>query len=254
MRFARSLIYAAFLYLTMTLIGLLYLPAMLIAGRKPAAYASHLWAQVAIWGAGAICGLRHRIRGLENVPKTGPVLIACKHQAMWETLFFMTIFNEPAIVLKKELLAKPIYGWYARVMEMIRVDREDGPSAIRELSRQAQIALGKGRPIVIFPEGTRQAPGAAPDYKPGIALLYRQLNIPCVPAALNSGVFWPAHGLMRSPGTITVEFLPAIAPGLDRKTFMKELEDRIESASARLEAEAHSDTKVPQNRRNAVNA
>ena len=173
---------------------------------------------------------------------------------MWETLFFMTIFDEPAIVLKKELMSLPIYGWYARIMEMIVVDREDGPGAIKELARQAERALGEGRPIIIFPEGTRQPPGATPDYKPGIALLYRQLNIPCVPAALNSGLLWQAHGLMRSPGLVTVEFLPPIAPGLDRKTFMSTLEERIESATHRLEAEAHSDTKVPKNRLNAVNA
>ncbi len=254
MRILRSLLYVVFLYLSMTLIGLVYLPAVLAVGRKPAAHASHLWARVAIWGARAICGLHHQIRGIENLPKTGPILIACKHQAMWETLFFMTIFDEPAIVLKKELLSMPIYGWYARTMEMIRVDREDGPGAIRELGRQAQAALAKGRPIVIFPEGTRRLPGAEPDYKPGIALLYRQLEIPCVPAALNSGLYWPANGLMRSPGRITIEFLPAILPGLDRKVFMGELEKRIESATHKLEAEAQSGTKAPQNRLNAVNA
>ena len=254
MRLIRSLLYALFLYTMLALIGLVYLPGVLIIGRKPAAGASHLWARVGIWGARIICGIRHEVRGRENIPNTGPILIACKHQAMWETLFFMTIFDEPAIVLKKELLAMPIYGWYARTMEMIAVDREDGPSAIKELGRQAQIALGKGRPIVIFPEGTRQAPGAQPAYKPGIALLYRQLDIPCIPAALNSGQFWPAHGFLRSPGTITVEFLPPIAPGLDRKAFMTTLEDRIEEATRRLEAEAHSDTKVPKNRLNAVNA
>ncbi|MFZ1989481.1 MAG: lysophospholipid acyltransferase family protein [Alphaproteobacteria bacterium] len=254
MRLVRSLLFVAYLYLMMALVGLIYLPGVLLTGRKAAAAASHLWARLGVWGVRIICGVRHQVRGLENVPKAGPVLIACKHQAMWETLFFMTIFDEPAIVLKRELLALPIYGWYARIMEMIAVDREDGPSAIKELARQAEVALGNGRPIIIFPEGTRQLPGAAPDYKPGIALLYRQLNIPCIPAALNSGLFWQAHGLMRSPGLITVEFLPPIAPGLDRKTFMTELEERIESASARLEAEAHSDTKVPKNRLNAVNA
>lgn len=254
MKALRSLLYALFLYMSMSLIGLAYLPAVLIAGRKPAAQASHLWARVALWGVSAICGLRYQVRGLENLPNRGPILVACKHQSMWETLFFMTIFNEPAIVLKKELLAKPIYGWYARLMEMIHVDREDGPSAIRELGRQARAALEKGRPIVIFPEGTRRMPGAAPDYKPGVALLYRQLNIPCIPAALNSGLFWAANGFSRSPGVVTLEFLPAILPGLERKIFMAEIENRIESATSRLEAEANSNTKVPQNRLNAVNA
>jgi len=254
MRLLRSLAYAIYLYAMLALIGLAFLPAVLITGRRAAAKASHLWADVGVWGARRICGMRHQVRGMENVPKSGPILIACKHQAMWETLFFMTIFKEPAIVLKKELLSMPIYGWYARTMEMISVDREDGPSAIKDLARQAQAALDKRRPIIIFPEGTRRAPGALPDYKPGIALLYRQLGVPCVPAALNSGLCWPAHGFLKSPGLITVEFLPPVAPGLDRKSFMNELVTRIEAATQRLEDEARSGTKVPQNRLNAVNA
>jgi 1-acyl-sn-glycerol-3-phosphate acyltransferase len=240
MRLVRSLIYAVFLYLTMVLIGLGFLPAVLISGRKAAAQAAHLWARLAIWGVGAICGTHYEVRGRENIPKTGPVLIACKHQAMWETLFFMQLFAEPAIVLKKELLALPVYGWYARKLEMIAVDRDQGVTAIKDLARQADKALADQRPIIIFPEGTRQPPGAAPDYKPGIALLYQRLGLPCVPAALNSGLCWAGDGIMRRPGKIIIEFLEPIPPGLDRKSFMVELKARIETASSRLLAEAQA--------------
>jgi 1-acyl-sn-glycerol-3-phosphate acyltransferase len=159
---------------------------------------------------------------------------------MWETLYFMHLFPDPAIVLKKELLSMPVYGWYARKLEMIAVDRDQGASAIRELGRQGSKVLGQGRTLVIFPEGTRQEPGAPPDYKPGIALLYRQLGLPCIPAALNSGLYWEGNGLLRKPGKIVIEFLEAIPPGLDRETFMHELETRIETATARLVAEARA--------------
>ena len=237
MTLIRSAVYVVYLYLTMTLVGLIYLPAVILFDRKGAAAAAHLWAHLALCGVRLICGTSYEIRGRENLPKSG-ALIASKHQAMWETLFFMDLFPDPAIVLKKELLALPVYGWYARKLEMISVDREQGASAIRELGRQGSKALSEGRTLVIFPEGTRQEPGAPPDYKPGIALLYRQLGLPCVPTALNSGLFWAGHGILRRPGKIIIEFLPVIPPGLDRNAFMRELETRIETASARLFAQA----------------
>lgn len=235
----RSVVYIFYLYLTMTLVGLVYAPAVLFAGRKGAAGAAHTWAWFALVGVRLICGTRYEVRGREHLPKSGG-LIACKHQAMWETLYFMHLFPDPAIVLKKELLSMPVYGWYARKLEMIAVDRDQGASAIRELGRQGSKVLGQGRTLVIFPEGTRQEPGAPPDYKPGIALLYRQLGLPCIPAALNSGLYWEGNGLLRKPGKIVIEFLEAIPPGLDRETFMHELETRIETATARLVAEARA--------------
>jgi 1-acyl-sn-glycerol-3-phosphate acyltransferase len=238
MTLVRSLVYIAFLYLTMTLVGLVFLPGVLIGGRKAAAGAAHVWARAALAGLGPICGTSYELRGREHL--AGAALIACKHQAMWETLFFLTLFDEPAIVLKKELLALPIYGWYCRKLEMIAVDREQGASAIKQLARQASRARAEKRQIIIFPEGTRRAPEAPPDYKPGIALLYRQLGLPCVPVALNSGLFWQGKGLLRKPGRIIIEFLPPIAPGLDRTSFMAELENRIETASMRLCNEARA--------------
>jgi 1-acyl-sn-glycerol-3-phosphate acyltransferase len=251
MTLIRSLVYQLFLYIAMALVGILFLPVFIFGARAQAAGAPRLWAFIALWGLRAICGIRHEVRGLEHVLGR-PLLVACKHQSMWETLYLLTLFKTPAIVLKKELLATPIFGAYAKKVQMISVDRDDGAAAIKDLARQAQKALADGREIVIFPEGTRMPPGAAPDYKPGVALLYRQLGIACVPAALNSGLCWQGNGILKRPGTITIEFLPAIAPGLDRRSFMAELEQRIETASERLRREA--DNAHPQKRLNAVNA
>jgi 1-acyl-sn-glycerol-3-phosphate acyltransferase len=184
-------------------------------------------------------GTRYEIRG--TLP-TGPALIASKHQSMWDTIIFTAILNDPAMVLKAELLWIPYYGWYSKKAKMIAIDRGAGASAIRRLSAQGKAALAANRQIVIFPEGTRSAPGTKLDYKPGVAALYRQLGVPCIPAAVNSGLYWPRRRFLRKPGTIVLEFLEPIAPGLDRQTFMAELETRIETATARLLAEGGMET------------
>ena len=156
---------------------------------------------------------------------------------MWDTIVFVALLNDPAIVLKSELLWIPYYGWFSAKAGMIGIDRGSGSAAVRHLVTQGKTAIKANRPIVIFPEGTRSAPGAAPDYKPGVAALYRQLGVQCVPAAVNSGLYWPRRRFLRKPGTIVLEFLPSIPPGLDRKTFMSTLETRIEEATAHLIAE-----------------
>jgi len=146
--------------------------------------------------------------------------------------------ENPALILKQELLYIPLYGQYVKKAGMIPIRRSDGPKALRTMLRRASEAVKAGRHLIIFPEGTRAAPGARNPYMPGVAGLYSHLDVPCVPVALNSGLFWPRRKLHRKPGTIIVEFLPPIAPGLDRKTFMTELENRIEGATDRLLAEA----------------
>jgi 1-acyl-sn-glycerol-3-phosphate acyltransferase len=138
------------------------------------------------------------------------------------------------MIMKEELLSLPLYGWFSRKFEMIPVRREIGPTALRQMAREAAKRAAQGRDIVIFPEGTRQPPGAPPAYKPGVILLYEVLGIPCVPVALNSGYFWPRRSILRRRGTIVVEFLPAIPPGLPRAEFMALLQERIEGATARL--------------------
>src|SRR6185436_2943851 len=165
------------------------------------------------------------------VPR-GPVLVASKHMCMWDTLALYLALDEPAIVLKRELLRIPFYGWFLAKAAAIPIDRGAGARAYRKMSEAARRVLAQGRPILIFPEGTRQKPGAAPDYKPGVAGLYSLLGVDCVPVALNSGAYWT--GFLKRPGTIVLEFLEPIPPGLTRDTFMTQLQGRIESATSEL--------------------
>ncbi len=182
-------------------------------------------------------GLTHEFRGTENIPR-GPHIVAAKHQSAWDTMAFYLVIDDAAYVLKKELLQLPIYGWCVRKAGMIGVDRKGGAKALRSMVDQAQACLDAGRPVVIFPEGTRSRPGHRLPYQPGVAALYTRLGVPVVPVALNSGLFWGRRSFIKQPGRIVVQFLPPIPPGLERKVFMRELEERIEAASAKLNAEA----------------
>lgn len=180
-------------------------------------------------------GLRYEVRGLEHLPDR-PVIIASKHQSAWETIFFHLVRVDTVVGLKHQLIHVPLFGWYLLIAKNIRIDRGGAAKALRSMIEGAKAAAAQGCSILIFPEGTRTAPGALPDYRPGVAALYRELQVPVVPVALNSGLFWGRQSFLKRPGTITVEFLPAIEPGLERKVFMKVLEERIETATNRLAA------------------
>lgn len=195
------------------------------------------WVRVALWGLKAIVGLRWEVRGMEKMPD-GPVIIASKHQSAWDTVAPLLLFPDAAWVMKVELSRIPLWGWYARKCGSIFIDRAAGMSALKKLTADALDRLGRGRPVLIFPEGHRVAPGQPAKYNPGIAALYGQANVPVVPVALNSGVFWGRRSFVKKPGTIVVEVLDPIAPGMDRKAFMRALEDAIEPATARLVAKA----------------
>jgi len=228
----RSLLYVFWLYATMAAIGISFAPFAAFS-HKAAVAAARIWTRAAVWGVRVIVGLRVEVRGRENLP-SGAVLVAAKHQAMLDTLLPFVLFDDPAIILKQELKNAPVFGWYTQRTGMIALDREGHAGALRKMLKEAREAVAAGRSIVIFPEGTRQAPGAAPDYKPGVAAIYRDLKVPCAPIALNTGLFWPAKGLWRKPGLAVIEFLPAIPAGLSREEFMKTLESRIETASNAL--------------------
>lgn len=229
---ARSLIFYVVFYVN-TAVFLIAGSPLLLGPRRWAMAGLAAHARASIWWMRVICGTRVEVRGRENLPK-GAAIIASKHQSAWDTFGLIPLTRDPAMIMKKELLSLPLYGWFSRKFEMIPVRRDLGPTALRQMAREAAKRAGQGRDIVIFPEGTRRPPGAPPAYKPGITLLYQALGIPCVPVALNSGYFWPRHSIMRRPGTIIVEFLPAIPPGLPRAEFMALLRDRIETATARL--------------------
>lgn len=211
-------------------------PFFLIPGRAPWRIVIS-WARVSLFLQRWIAGTRVEFRGRENIPDGG-FLIAAKHQSMWETFALIPCFPEADFILKKELLAIPVFGWCAARMGMIPVDRNGGRKALVAMCKDAKKVVDDGRQVVLFPEGTRRPPGAPPDYKVGIVFLYDKLGQPCLPVALNSGLFWPRRSWVRRPGTIVVEFLPPIEPGLDRSTFMRRLENEIETASDRLIAEA----------------
>jgi 1-acyl-sn-glycerol-3-phosphate acyltransferase len=183
-----------------------------------------------------IAGIRMEVRGHANIPD-GPCLVAGKHQSFWETFAILPLLDDPAVVLKKELTYIPFFGWFIYKFQMIPVERTAGTQALRALIDAAGGAIANGRQVVIMPEGTRRAPDDMPDYKPGAAALYGKLGVSCVPFALNSGLFWPRREFLRRPGTIIISFLPPIAPALGRKQFQAELENAIESETARLVAE-----------------
>ena len=178
-------------------------------------------------------GRRSRCAGGRRFPK-GACLVASKHQSAWETFALIPIFRDPALLMKRELFWIPFHGWFSYKFQMIPVDRDKGPSALRRMLREAKKRIEDGREIIIFPEGTRRAPGAPPDYKTGIVLLYDALGVPCLPVALNSGLFWPRRSVIRRPGTIVVEILDPIPPGLPKAEFLRRLETAIEGASNRL--------------------
>ncbi|MBX3476727.1 MAG: 1-acyl-sn-glycerol-3-phosphate acyltransferase [Brevundimonas sp.] len=228
----RSLIFTLWLYLSMPLFAVGLSPALLMPHR-PAMGVIKLWARFVLFGLRWIAGVRVEVRGLEHRP-SGPALIAGKHQGMLDVVAPFAMLDDPCFVLKKELMPLPFFGWFAWKTRMIAVDRSAHSKALKSMVRQARDRHAEGRQILIFPEGTRTAPGARPDYKPGIAALYRDLDSPCWPLATNSGQHWPAHGFMRRPGVVVFQFLPPIPAGLKRAEFMDQLESRLEAASTAL--------------------
>ena len=232
---ARSLLFNLLFYVTTALYVVLGSP-LLFAPRSwaMAALANH--AHFELFLLRHIVGLKLEVRGHDKLPRTA-CLVASKHQSAWETFALIPLFRDPALLMKRELFWIPFHGWFSKKFEMIPVDRDKGPAALRAMLRETRKRVVHGREIIIFPEGTRRPPGAPPDYKTGVVLLYEALGIPCVPVALNSGLFWPRRSLLRRPGTIVVEFLDPIPPGLPKSEFLLRLIESIETASNRLLAE-----------------
>jgi 1-acyl-sn-glycerol-3-phosphate acyltransferase len=204
----------------------------LVMPRAAVIHASRFWSRCVFWGARYLAGQRFEIRG--TPPQSG-VLVASKHMSLWDTIALYLALHDAAFVLKRELLRIPFYGWYIKKAGIIAIDRGGHASALRKMAADSRAAFAAGRSVLIFPEGTRQLPGAPPAYKPGVAGLYGQIDVPCVPVALNSGLFWSGPlGFIKKPGTMVLEFLEPIPPGLKRQEFMATLETRIETATAKL--------------------
>jgi 1-acyl-sn-glycerol-3-phosphate acyltransferase len=234
MIFLRSAIFFLWFAFISAALSILFLPGLL-GPRAVAAFLGRFWSQMVFWGLRVFAGTDFEVRGTR--PPDG-VLVAVKHMSMWDTCAIYTLLDDPAIVLKRGLQFIPFYGWYIWKARMIPIDRDGKASALRKMAAAAKAELARGRSIAIFPEGTRKKPGAEPDYKSGVAGLYGQLDVACVPVALNSGVFWT--GFIKRPGTIVLEFLEPIPPGLKRREFMARLQGAIEGATARLIAEGRA--------------
>jgi 1-acyl-sn-glycerol-3-phosphate acyltransferase len=238
MRAGRALLFNVVFWVGTVIFGIAGLP-FLLTPRRTAMRFGRFWVQAVLFGLRLIVGLDGEIRGRGNIPP-GACLIAMKHQSMWDTLILPPLLGDPAVVIKRELQYVPFYGWYATRAGSIFVDRKGGAGALRRLVGAAKRAVAMGRPVVIFPQGTRTAPGQdareAP-YQPGVAALYRELGVPLVPAAVNSGLYWGRRAFLKRPGRIVLEFLEPIPPGLPRRAVMETLEARIEAASAALERE-----------------
>lgn len=234
----RSLLFNVLFFAWTTVMNVVCVPALALP-QPVVLGAARLWIRGVLLLLAGICGLRHEVRGAENLP-AGPCIVAAKHQSAWDTLIFILLLDKPSYVFKRELLWLPLFGWYVARSGCIPIDRAGGPVALRRMVRAARRAVDQGRTIVIFPEGTRVAPGARRPYHPGTAALYAQLGVPVVPVAVNSGLYWGRRSFLKRPGRIALEFLRPIAPGLTRAVFTRELEHRIETASECLAAEAQA--------------
>lgn len=232
----RSLVYTAVFYVA-TALFLILGSWLLLAPRAWAMAGLSLHGQTCVTLLRWICGTKLEVRGRENLPN-GPCLVIAKHQSAWDTFALIPLFRDPAVVLKDELKWIPLYGWFCVKFAHILVKREKASVALKSLVACARDRVAQGREVLIFPEGTRQVPGAPPDYKPGYIALYEQLGVPAVPLALNSGLFWPRRSIWRYPGTIVVAFLEPVKPGVPRADFKKRIEGVIEKTSAELIAEA----------------
>lgn len=232
MRYIKSFIFNIYFFLISfgcALFGLLFL----LGSRRTAFLVPKVWERLLSFGARWLLDLNYRVEGLENLPQ-GPCILASKHQSAWETFTFCGIFPGAVFIAKQELRYLPLMNFHFDKQKTIFVKRKLGALAREDMIRQAKERIADGDRIVIYPEGTRHAPGSKTKYKQGIAGLYKELNVPVIPIALNSGVYWPRRGFLKKQGTITVSVLPPIHPGLDAETFMETLQSAIETKSKEL--------------------
>ena len=192
------------------------------------------YARTMIWLLRAVCGIRHEVRGIENIPKE-PCVVLCKHQSAWETLALQAVFPPQVWVLKRELLWLPFFGWGLAMTSPIAIKRSDGKGAIKQLLRQGRERLAQGFCVVVFPEGTRVPFGQRGKYKVGGALLAASAGVPAVPVAHNAGKFWGRHAFYKRPGTITMSIGEPIDPsGLKAEDINRRAEEWIEAEVERL--------------------
>ncbi len=238
MLFIRSFVFNILFYVNLTGLVLFGVP-LLFMGRFGVFKLARAWAWSSLWLLDKICGVKIEIRGREKIPQGG-FIIAPKHQSIWETFVLTTQMPDFSYVLKRELTWIPFFGWYLIRAEQMAIDRGSGRTALKQIATSAKEFIAQGRQVFIFPEGTRRAVDAPPQYKFGVAQIYAETGATCLPAALNAGLFWPRRSFLRKPGTVVLEFLDPIPPGMTKAAFLRELENRIETATNRLVAEARA--------------
>jgi 1-acyl-sn-glycerol-3-phosphate acyltransferase len=245
MLFIRSLLFNLVFYISITLQMLFWLPVYFFMKREDCWNVVRIWGITSLWFQNRIVGTVFCFDGLENIPESGGFIVGGKHQSAWETFALLLFLKEPSYILKRELMFIPIFGWFAAKAKVVAVNRGKRSIALAKMTQAASDQLASGRQIVIYPEGTRVAPYASPQYKYGIAHMYSQIGCRVLPVALNSGLYWPRQSFLRYPGTITMQFLPIIEPGLKIGEFRERLETDIEEATNRLMWEAEKMTPSP---------
>ncbi|MDD2325581.1 MAG: lysophospholipid acyltransferase family protein [Alphaproteobacteria bacterium] len=225
----RSIVFSAF-FLFWTIVPAFLFVWIVLLPRPMVNAAIRRWQWVATESARVLAGIAYRVEGWENVPE-GACIIAAKHQSAWETCLLHVLFFNPAIVLKIELTRIPVWGWFAKASGLIPIDRKGGVKSLAVMRKATADAVADGRKIVIFPQGTRIKPLVRAPYKVGVAAMYQDVDLPVVPMALNSGLFWSKGSFWKKPGTITVRFLPPIPAGLSRSVMMRRLQEELETAS-----------------------
>ncbi len=236
----RSILFNLLFYLNLSVLLVLAIPTFLMPRRAILTMAK-VWGRSSLWLLRVVCGLKVEFRRIEKITP-GPLIVAAKHQSTWETFALLSLFDDPTFIIKRELMWIPLFGWFTVKGRMIPVRRGARSQALSDMAVNARSEIRRGRQLIIFPEGTRRSPGAEPQYKFGVAHLYAEIGVGCVPVALNSGLFWRRRSFLRLPGTVRVEFLDPIPPGLDKQEFLARLQSDIETATARLIAEGERES------------
>ncbi len=229
---ARSILFTGLFHLNLAAHVIAALPTLALPRRRVMAIAKS-WSRANAWLLRVVCDIRVEWAGLDGIPP-GRLIVAPKHQSTWELFALIGVFADPAFIIKREVLQIPLLGWCMRKAGMVPVGRGDRSADRAALTERARHELDGGRQLIVFPEGGRRLPGAEPAYGDLIAQLYDETAAPCLPVALNSGLVWRLRSLVRRPGTIRVEFLQAIPPGLSRRALRERLQGEIEAATARL--------------------
>ncbi len=232
----RSIVYTVLIALVAVIMTLVFLPTLFM-GEKIARNTIKMWARFAMWAMPLLTGVSYRVEGRENIPAGGALIVA-NHQSLWETFALQVLLSQPSVILKKELLRIPVYGWWAKRSGNIVINRDGGARELRRLRDEAAARIESGAQIVVFPEGTRVPPGEIAPYQPGVAGIYLATGAPCVPIAHDSGRYWRKLGGGLKPGVITVHILEPIPPGLDRRTFQQLIKTRINDARPDLDTDA----------------